>query len=511
MNVTVIGTGYVGLVTSACLAHLGHRVCGLDADESKVRSLSAGSTPFFEEGLPELLAAHAGSERLRFTSDYAAAIPEADVVLICVGTPSGPDGRADMRFVEAAARSVGEHLGPRYTLIINKSTVPIGSGDWVGMLVRQGAERKSRSAHSEARGTPGAEREHRERLATASLHTGRTEYAGGGGWRDAGVPGGTPISLLEHRRPTAECDAHTAALEVPPFDVVSNPEFLREGTAVADALNPDRIVVGADSEQAVAGMRRLYEPLLERCASAGHTVPFVVMDRASAEMVKYAANAFLATKISFINEMANLCERVGADVVEVAQGIGLDSRIGSAFLRAGIGWGGSCFPKDLASLAHTAREYGQETRLLNAVQEVNVAQRSLVVRKLQEQLKRIQGKTIALWGLAFKPGTDDLRDAPALEIAARLLELGAEVRAYDPKAMDAVRRLGVNVELCSSPLEAAQGADAVVLLTEWPEFAAVPWGALRDGMRRPLIVDGRNALDRATLLWHGFEYCGVGR
>ncbi|MBM3457374.1 MAG: UDP-glucose/GDP-mannose dehydrogenase family protein [Armatimonadetes bacterium] len=466
MQVTVIGTGYVGLVTSACLAHLGHSVVGLDNDPEKVRSLQAGRAPFFEPDLQPLLESELGKGRLRFTDQYREAIPEAEAVFICVGTPSGPDGRADMKFVQAAARSVGEHLGPHYTVLINKSTVPIGSGDWVGMLVRQGVARR----------------------ATAGARP-QTQAAPSGGIAVLTGPEESEVS----------------------FDVVSNPEFLREGTAIQDALNPDRIVVGVDDERAIARMKELYRPLLERNAAEGRAVPFVVMDRASAEMVKYAANAFLATKISFINEVANLCERVGANVEEVAQGIGLDRRIGSAFLRAGIGWGGSCFPKDLASLAHTAREYGCETRLLDAARDVNAAQRWIVVRKLQDQLKRIQGKTLALWGLAFKPGTDDLRDAPALEIGARLLELGAEVRAYDPEAGEAARRRDLGFDICSSALEAARDADAVVLLTEWPEFRETDWVALRDVMRRPLIVDGRNTLDRATLLWHGFEYCGVGR
>jgi UDPglucose 6-dehydrogenase len=313
---------------------------------------------------------------------------------------------------------------------------------------------------------------------------------------------GRDLSATEYRAPRA---VH------PPFDIVSNPEFLREGTAIADALHPDRIVIGADDPRAVETMKALYAPLLERERAAGREVPFVVTDRASAELIKYAANAFLATKISFINEIANVCERVGADVREVARGIGLDTRIGSGFLSAGIGWGGSCFPKDLAELVQTAREYGYEARLLESVRDVNRSQRGAAVRKLQERLKLIKGKTIALWGLAFKPGTDDMRDAPSLEIAARLSELGAEVRAYDPRAMESARRAGLRAYLCSDPYDAAQDASAVVLVTEWPEFSQIDWRHLRDSMCRPLIVDGRNALDRATLLWHGFEYCAVGR
>jgi UDPglucose 6-dehydrogenase len=297
----------------------------------------------------------------------------------------------------------------------------------------------------------------------------------------------------------------------PSFDVVSNPEFLREGSAIADALHPDRIVVGAESRQAIERMRALYEPLLERNATLGRQVPFIATDRASAELIKYAANLFLATKISFINEMANICERVGGDVKQVAQGVGLDARIGTSFLDAGIGWGGSCFPKDLMSLAHTAREYGYEARLVEAVLGINAAQRLSVIRKLQERLKLIKGKTIGLWGLAFKPGTDDVRDAPAFAIAARLSDLGALVKAYDPRAMAAARRQQVAAVLCGDAYEVARDADAIVLVTDWPEFATMDWSRVRASMRRPLLVDGRNFLDRTSLLLHGFEYCGIGR
>lgn len=471
MRIAVIGTGYVGLVTGACLAHLGHQVTCMDVDADKIRALRSGRVPIYEPGLHDMVAEQVGAGRLEFVDGYVQAIPGSEAVFICVGTPSLPTGQADMTAVEAAARSLGEHLGPDYCVLINKSTVPIGSGDWVGMLVRQG-------------------------IAQGVRADGEKSAAAGAG--DPSSAGGTTLVAAPE-------------IPVPQFDVVSNPEFLREGCAIPDALRPDRIVIGADSERAVERMRELYQPLLDRNAAEGREVPFVVMDRASAEMVKYAANAFLATKISFINEIANVCERVGADVVEVARGIGLDTRIGSAFLSAGIGWGGSCFPKDLASLAHTAREYEYETRLLDAAREVNTAQRLIVIRKLQERLKLIKGKTVALWGLAFKPGTDDMRDAPALGIAARLAELGATVRAYDPQAMEAALRSGIQAELCADPYAAVQDADAVVLVTEWPEFHDLDWSRLRALMRRALVVDGRNALDRSILLWHDFEYCGIGR
>jgi len=464
MRITVVGTGYVGLVTGACLAHLGHQVMCMDVDARKVEALRGGKVPIYEPGLDELVAAESHSGRLRFSDSYSEAVPGAEAIFICVGTPSLAGGQADMSYVESAARSLGEHLDDGYRVIINKSTVPIGSGDWVGMLVRQGVARR------------------------VAAMSGRDR---------ASSSGGTAVA--------------TSPVPEPSFDIVSNPEFLREGTAIGDALSPDRIVIGAESERAVERMRALYAPLIDHVAKQGREVPFIVTDRASAEMIKYAANAFLATKISFINEIGSICERVGADVREVASGIGLDNRIGASFLSAGIGWGGSCFPKDLASLVHTGREYGYEARLLDAVRDVNGAQRVVVIRKLQERLKLIKGKTIALWGLAFKPGTDDLRDAPALLIAERLAELGAEVRAYDPQAMEAARRLKLKAELCSDPYAAARDADAVVLITEWPEFAQMDWPRLRDEMRRPLMVDGRNALDRSTLLWHGFEYCGVGR
>ncbi len=445
MRITVVGTGYVGLVTGACLAHLGHSVTCLDTDVEKVGALNAGKVPIYEPGLDDLVAEQRASRRIRFVSDYPQALEAAEAVFICVGTPSLPSGQADMSAVEAAARSLGEHLGPDYCVLINKSTVPIGSGDWVGMLVRQGIEQ-----------------------------------------------GG-------------------AARARPEFDVVSNPEFLREGSAVEDALNPDRIVIGADTERAADRMRALYAPLLQRNEAAGRMVPFVVTDRASAEMVKYAANAFLATKISFINEIANVCERVGADVAEVTRGIGLDERIGRAFLNAGIGWGGSCFPKDLASIIHTGHEYGYDAHILKAVVEVNNYQRLVVIRKLQDRLKLIKGKTIALWGLAFKPGTDDMRDAPSLQIADRLADMGAEVRAYDPQAADVAERRGVRAKICSDPYEAVREADAVVLVTEWPEFRALDWDRVRETMRRPFIVDGRNCLDRELLAGVGIEVCGIGR
>jgi UDPglucose 6-dehydrogenase len=475
MDVTIIGTGYVGLVTGACLAELGHTVSCLDVDEQKIRTLQAGHMPIYEPGLEELVGRERASGRLRFTTRYDETVPHADAVFICVGTPSLPNGQTDTTYLEAAARSIGEHLPEKFCVVVNKSTVPIGSGDWVGMLVRQGLARQSSNART----------------------TTRTAAAAAGAAGDAAS--------------VAVTEAPTAPGGELRFEVVSNPEFLREGSAIGDALNPDRIVVGAESPAAIERMRELYDPLLQRCASTGREVPFVVTDRTSAEMVKYAANAFLATKISFVNEIANICEKVGADVQDVARGIGLDNRIGPGFLSAGIGWGGSCFPKDLAALCHTAAEYGYEARILAAAQDVNTAQIHGVVRKLQERLKLVKGKRIALLGIAFKPGTDDVRAAPALTIARKLAEQGAEVRACDPQAVEQARRQQMPAELFTDPYAAAEDADAVILVTEWAEYLDLDWARLRETMRRPLIVDGRNALDRSSLLWHGFDYCGIGR
>jgi UDPglucose 6-dehydrogenase len=485
----------VGLVTGACLAHLGHRVTCLDTDTRKIARLREGQVPIYEPGLDDLVAGETAAGRLLFDDRYDAAVPESEAIFICVGTPSLPSGESDTSAVRTAALAIGEHLGPHHPVIINKSTVPIGSGDWVGMLVREGSLRSRTGLWALGSGLrPPRESSYASLDAADAL---------------VGCKGGeTGVAIGNHLSPTQSPEFRAPSSR---FDVVSNPEFLREGTAISDALQPDRIVVGVETEAAGERMRELYAPLLSRNRAAGREVPFVVTDRASAELIKYAANAFLATKISFINEIANICERVGADVQEVARGMGLDGRIGSSFLSAGIGWGGSCFPKDLSSLVHTAREYGYEAQLLQTVRQVNAEQRFVVVRKLQERLKLIKGKAIALWGIAFKPGTDDVRDAPSLVLATRLSELGADVRAYDPRAGETARAANLSARVCDDAYEAARDASAVVLVTEWPEFATADWSYLRSVMRRPLIVDGRNALDRAALLWHGFEYCGVGR
>lgn len=447
MRVTVIGTGYVGLVTGACLAKIGHQVICVDNNVEKVALMQSGRSPIFEPGLEAILQATMQTGNLTFTIDLKAGVEHGEILFIAVGTPALPTGESDTRYVEAVARGIGTHLNGGYKVIVNKSTVPIGSGDWVQRIVMDGV----------------AER-------------------------------GQAISG---------------------FDLVSNPEFLREGAAVYDTFNPDRIVLGSPSQQAIALMQQLYAPIVERRFAEDPTlppVPVVVTDLTSAEMIKYAANAFLATKISFINEVANICDRVGADVAQVSQGIGLDSRIGSKFLQAGIGWGGSCFPKDVSALIHTAQAYGYEAQLLGATVQSNRSQRFVVIEKLQKTLKILKGKTIGLLGLTFKPDTDDLRDAPALDLIEKLTQLGAKVKAYDPivppeSAHPTLRA----VTLSPSPESLALGCDALVLVTDWSLFRSLNYTLLGQQMHLPVIVDGRNFLDPTALEQAGFYYIGIGR
>jgi UDPglucose 6-dehydrogenase len=365
-----------------------------------------------------------------------------------VGTPPLPTGESDTRYVEAVARGIGQHLDARYRVIVNKSTVPIGSGDWVRSLILE--------------------------------------------------------AMLERSAPPAAN-----------FEVVSNPEFLREGSAVYDTFNPDRIVLGSGSEHSLSLMKTLYAPIISRQFGEDATlppVPVVTTDLASAEMIKYAANAFLATKISFINEVANICDRVGADVTQVAQGIGLDSRIGPRFLQAGIGWGGSCFPKDVSALVHTAADYGYDAALLKAAIATNQSQRLRAVDLLQQSLKILKGKTIGILGLTFKPHTDDLRDAPAFDMIDQLLRLGAKVKAYDPLYVEARPvSLPASAQLCATPEHLAAGCDALVLATDWPEFQRLDYACLAAAMHTPLLVDGRNCLDPAVITQAGLAYVGIGR
>jgi UDPglucose 6-dehydrogenase len=465
-DVGVVGAGYVGLVTGACLSRLGHRVRCIDKDEDRVKELTSARIPFYEPGLEDLLSRGVESGRLSFAGPEGLRqlAREAEVIFIAVDTPQGEDGSADLSNVAALARSMGRVLAQasplreRPLLVVNKSTVPVGSGDYVAMLIREGID----------------------------------EEAGGTG---------------EHKAAEA-------------FVVASNPEFLREGSAVYDSLFPDRIVVGSFSREAIDTLRALYEPIIEQSFPTEldprpkAAVPFVTTDLVSAEMIKYAANAFLATKISFINEISNLCELVGADVGEVAYGIGLDGRIGPRFLSAGVGWGGSCFPKDVAALQAVAREYEHETPLLEAAVSVNEGQRKRVILKLQRELHTLKGKRIALLGLSFKPNTDDLREAPSLRIAELLDALGARVVGYDPvAAKKAAPKLPPgSMTVVFDPYEAVSGAHAAVVITEWEEFRELDLERVASLMRKPpILVDGRNALDPKEIRAAGIRYRGFGR
>jgi UDPglucose 6-dehydrogenase len=463
MRVCVIGTGYVGLVTGVCLAHIGHEVICVDNNEEKVKLMQSGQSPIFEPGLSELMQNAIQAQRISFTSDLAAGVSHGEILFIAVGTPPLPTGESDTRYVEAVARGIGSNLNGGYKVIVNKSTVPIGSGDWVRMIVLDGIAERQKSL----------------------------------------VPaGGVPEEF-----PPAEIEAD--------FDVVSNPEFLREGSAVFDTFNPDRIVLGSNSQKAIAMMKELYAPIVSRQFAADQslpTVPVVVTDISSAEMVKYASNAFLATKISFINEVANICDRVGADVTQVAKGIGLDSRIGSKFLQAGIGWGGSCFPKDVSALIHTADDYGYEAQLLKAAVSVNQRQRLITIEKLQQVLKILKGKTVGLLGLTFKPDTDDMRDAPALDLIENLSRLGTKVKAFDPLVSQTGMRHGLsNVIVETDPERLADGCDALVLVTDWAQFRTLDYAKMSKLMNNPVIIDGRNFLDQESLEAVGFRYVGIGR
>ncbi len=463
MRVCVIGTGYVGLVTGASLAHIGHHVICVDNNEEKVKLMKAGQSPIFEPGLSEIMQSAIASENIEFTTDLGAGVAHGEILFIAVGTPPLPTGESDTRYVEAVARGIGEHLDGGYKVIVNKSTVPIGSGDWVRMIVLDGVVERQKVLVG----------------------------AGGVKFEEAALEKSTK------------------------FDVVSNPEFLREGCAVYDTFNPDRIVLGSNKSKAIAMMKELYAPIVERKFAADQSlppVPVLVTDISSAEMIKYAANAFLATKISFINEVANICDRVGADVTQVAKGIGLDSRIGNKFLQAGIGWGGSCFPKDVSALVHTADDYGYEAQLLKSAVSVNERQRLIAVEKLQQVLKILKGKTVGLLGLTFKPDTDDMRDAPALNLIENLNRLGAKVKAYDPLVSQSGLRDGISgVVVETDPERLADGCDALVLVTDWQQFQNLDYRKMATLMNNPVMIDGRNFLDPKELHLAGFHYVGIGR
>jgi UDPglucose 6-dehydrogenase len=427
--IAVIGTGYVGLTTAVCLAKLGHRVVGVDIDEAKVARLRSGVATIYEPGLEELMQETQKSGRLVFTSDYREGIPAADFVFIAVGTPPGRRGEADLVYVKQAAKGIAGAMKKSVT-IVNKSTVPIGTGNIVARIV-------------------------------------------GENLRD----------------------------EIP-FHVVSNPEFLREGSAIHDFMNPDRLVFGSHDEPAARAVAALYSKLDTR---------ILVTDLHTAEMIKYASNAFLATRISFINEMARICERVDADVKVVSEGMGMDRRIGPLFLDAGIGYGGSCFPKDVKALARMAETMGYHPELLDAVMEINLDQRTLVVEKLREVLGGLRGQVIGLLGLSFKPNTDDVREAPAIDVIENLLQKGADIRAYDPKAMPVLKAQMNAIEYCQDPYAVATGADALLVVTEWDEFRQLDLDRIKGLMRRPVIVDGRNIFDPKAMRDRGFVYRGVGR
>ena len=428
-NITVVGVGYVGLVTAVCFADLGNRVVALDINEERIANLKKGIMPIYEPGLAEVLARNVKSKRLFFTTSYDEALQESEFVFIAVGTPEGVDGEADLQYVRMAAESIAKNMD-HPLIIINKSTVPVGTGDWVADIVRETQPE--------------------------------------------------PID----------------------FAVVSCPEFLREGSALADFMNPDRTVLGSEDLDAANRVAQLHLPL---------RAPIVVTDLRTAEMIKYASNAFLATRISFINEIANICEALGADVKEVARGMGYDKRIGHHFLEAGVGYGGSCFPKDVKALAYMAQIHGKHPQLLHAVMEINAFQRKLVILKVHELLDGVKDKTVALLGLAFKQDTDDMREAPSLTIAEYLHERGANVRGYDPVAMDVAKRVLPYVEMCGDSYELAQGADALIVLTPWNEFKQLDMEKIKSAMRQPVLIDGRNLYDPARMEQIGFQYRGIGR
>jgi UDPglucose 6-dehydrogenase len=433
MRVAMIGTGYVGLVSGACFADFGHDVTCVDKDASKIAALDRGEIPIFEPGLGDLVDSNVRQKRLAFTTDLARPVREADAVFIAVGTPSRRgDGHADLSYVYTAAREIAAALDG-FTVVITKSTVPVGTGDEVERIIRE-------------------------------------------------------------TRPDAD------------VAVVSNPEFLREGAAIQDFKHPDRIVVGTDDPRAKEVMTELYRPLYLNAA------PMLYSDRRTAELIKYAANAFLATKITFINEIADLCEKVGADVQQVARGIGLDNRIGGKFLHAGPGFGGSCFPKDTVALIKTGQDYAAPLRIVETVAAVNDTRKRAMARKIANALgNAVRGRTIALLGLTFKPNTDDMREAPSIPLITALYDMGAKVRAYDPAGMANAKELLPDVAYCDDPYACAEGADALVIVTEWEQFRALDLERLRRAMTRPVIIDLRNVYRPEEMVKHGFIYEGIGR
>ncbi|HAZ58037.1 MAG: UDP-glucose/GDP-mannose dehydrogenase family protein [Bacteroides graminisolvens] len=436
MNIAIVGTGYVGLVSGACFAEMGINVTCVDIDSAKIEKLHQGIMPIYEPGLEDLVLRNVREGRLQFTTDLTSCLDDTDVVFSAVGTPPDEDGSADLRYVLEVARTVGRHMN-KYLVLVTKSTVPVGTAPKVRMAVQEELDKRG-------------------------------------------------VNI--------------------PFDIASNPEFLKEGAAIKDFMSPDRVVVGVESEKARELMERLYRPFTL------NGYPILVMDVPSAEMTKYAANAMLATRISFMNDIANLCERVGANVDNVRKGMGSDPRIGKHFLYAGCGYGGSCFPKDVKALAHTGIENGYPMRVIEAVEAVNEAQKNIVFEKLLRAFDGdLRGKVIAMWGLSFKPETDDMREAPSLVVIEKLIEAGAVVRAYDPIAMEEThRRIGDKITYCKDMYEAVIDADALALLTEWKQFRMPSWSIIRKAMRNHVVVDGRNIYDPQELQDNGFTYSRIG-
>ena len=439
MNIAIVGTGYVGLVSGTCFADTGANVTCVDVDAQKIERLKNGEIPIFEPGLDELVVKNVKAGRLHFTTDLASVLDDVQIVFSAVGTPPDEDGSADLKYVLQVARTIGQHMN-HYTVIVTKSTVPVGTAAKVRKTIEEELEKR--------------------------------------GMKD-----------LE-------------------FDVASNPEFLKEGNAIKDFMSPDRVVVGVESEHAKKVLTKLYKPFLI------NNFRVIFMDIPSAEMTKYAANSMLATRISFMNDIANLCERVGADVNMVRAGIGADTRIGRKFLYAGCGYGGSCFPKDVKALIRTADQNGYSMEVLKAVERVNERQKSILFEKLQKAFKgeSLKGKTIAMWGLSFKPETDDMRESTALVMIKLLLDAGCTVRAYDPVAMnECKRRIGDTITYCNDMYDAVLDADAMLLLTEWKEFRLPTWAVIKKAMKRPLVIDGRNIFDAEDLEENGFEYHCIGK
>jgi UDPglucose 6-dehydrogenase len=447
MKVCVIGTGYVGLVSGVCFAEIGNTVFCVDKDKDKIKLLKAGKVPIFEEGLVELIKKNMESGNLIFHSDTGSGIKESDIIFICVGTPPLPSGKPDLSAIDEVAKLIGRNLNS-YKIILNKSTVPIGTAKRIKKIIKENQNDDNKKYD---------------------------------------------------------------------FDIVSNPEFLKEGEAVKDAFFPERIVIGSESKKAIEIMKKLYEPIINQ--DFGYAVnntykkdkiPVLITDSTSAELIKYASNAFLATKISFVNEIANICERVDANILDVTYGMGLDSRIGSRFMKAGIGWGGSCFPKDVRALSYTAEEYGSPASILNAVIQVNNHQRFKVIQKAMDMLGIIDDKIIGVLGLSFKPNTNDTREAPSITIINKFLELGAEVRVYDPVVKEYPDNMDKGAIMAASPYRAVKGANLMVLVTEWSQFYDLDFKKIKNLMANCNIIDGRNILDRQKLQKMGFKYAGIG-